>query len=66
MVTLSAVVLSGAGIYLVLAGLTGGTPTFIAPGYDPVPTVFAGMLALCGGILIRETWGQSWRTAGSG
>ena len=54
--TLSAVVFSGAGIYLLVAGLTGGTPTFIAPGYDPVPTVTAGILALCGaGVLIRET-----------
>ncbi len=67
MVTASAVVFSGAGIYLLIAGLIGLTPTFIAPGYDLIPTVFAGILALCGaGVLIREHWGQLGWTAGSG
>jgi len=59
----SAVAFSGAGIYLVFTGLTGVSNTFIAPEYDPVPAVFAGVLALCGTVVLgRELGGHPRRT----
>ena len=43
------------GLYLLAAGLTDTSATFIAPRYSQVPTVFAGLLALCGTVvMIRE------------
>lgn len=51
------VVLLITGLYLVSAGLTSTTATFITPDYYQVPTVFSGVLAVCGAIVIsRETF----------
>jgi len=50
------------GLYLVLAGLTNTTGTFIIPTYYPIATVFAGMLALCGAVIMqRETFDTPWQ-----
>jgi uncharacterized membrane protein YccF (DUF307 family) len=46
--TLFAVVFLVTGVYLVVAGITSATATFITPNYLGLPTVIAGMLALCG------------------
>ena len=46
--TLVAAVLLVTGAYLVIAGMSGAAPVFIAPHYSGVPTVMAGILALCG------------------
>ena len=54
--SLFAGVLLVTGLYLVIAGLSGSVPTFIAPYYAGFPTVIAGMLALCGALVMsRET-----------
>jgi hypothetical protein len=54
---LVAVVLMMTGLYLVSAGLTSTAATFITPRYHPVPTVVAGLLAVCGAIVLsRETF----------
>jgi hypothetical protein len=43
------------GGYLVVAGITGSTPTFITPHYGGLPTVMAGLLVLGGTVvLIRQ------------
>jgi len=42
------------GLYLVTAGLTSTTETFITPDYYQVPTVIAGGLALCGAVFMRR------------
>jgi hypothetical protein len=55
--TLVAVVLMITGLYLVFAGLTSSTPTFMTPLYHQVPTVVAGLLAVCGAVVMsRETF----------
>ena len=41
------------GLYLVIAGLTGITDTFMTPSYYQVPTVLAGVLAVCGAVIMR-------------
>jgi len=46
--TLLALVLLVTGVYLVIAGINGTAPTFITPHYSGLPTVMAGILALCG------------------
>jgi membrane-bound metal-dependent hydrolase YbcI (DUF457 family) len=43
------------GLYLVVAGLAGVTGTFMTPSYSQVPMVLAGMLALCGAVIM---WGE--------
>ena len=49
--------LLGIGLYLLYAGLTSSTATFITPFYLKVPTVYAGLLALCGAVVMsRETF----------
>ena len=51
-------VLAGAffciGLYLIAAGLTGTAATFITPLYLPLPTLFAGVLALCGAVAMSR------------
>jgi len=55
--TLVAVVLMMTGLFLVFAGLTRTTGTFMTPSYYQVPTVFAGLLAVCGAVAMsRETF----------
>jgi len=55
--TLVAVVLMMTGLYLVFAGLTSSTATFMTPLYHQVPTVVAGLLAVCGAVVMsRETY----------
>ena len=55
--TLVAVVLMITGLFLVFAGLTSTTDTFMTPTYYQVETVFAGLLAVCGAIVMsRETF----------
>jgi hypothetical protein len=45
------------GLYLVTAGLTNSTGTFMTPSYFQIPTVIAGILALCGAVIMhRETF----------
>jgi hypothetical protein len=51
--TLVVVMLLIMGLYLVIAGLTNTTGTFMTPTYPPVPTVFTGMLALCGAVILQ-------------
>jgi membrane-bound metal-dependent hydrolase YbcI (DUF457 family) len=41
------------GLYLVAAGLSGTTGTFISPSSYQVPTVMAGVLALGGAVIMR-------------
>ena len=45
--------LLGMGLYLVVAGFTSTTGTFITPSYNQIPTVMAGVLALCGAVIMR-------------
>jgi uncharacterized integral membrane protein len=46
------------GLFLVIAGLTGTTGTFLSPAYFSLPTMIAGILALCGAVIMRrETFG---------
>ena len=55
--TLVVVLLLITGLHLVIAGLTNTTGTFMSPSYPPVPTELAGMLALCGAVIMhRETF----------
>jgi hypothetical protein len=55
--TLVAVVLMITGLYLVFTGLTSSMSTFITPLYLQVPTVIAGLLAVCGAVAMsRETF----------
>ena len=42
------------GLYLVAAGLTGTASTFITPLYLPLPTLFAGVLALSGAVAMSR------------
>ena len=42
------------GLYLVAAGFTSTTDTFMTPSYYQVPTVIAGVLALCGAVIMRR------------
>ena len=51
--TLVVVVLLVMGLYLVIAGLTGTTGTFITPSYSQVPEVMAGVLAVSGAVVMR-------------
>jgi len=51
--TLVVVVLLCMGLYLVTTGLTSATDTFIAPSYYQIPNVMAGLLALCGAVIMR-------------
>jgi hypothetical protein len=45
------------GLYLVFAGLTSTTGTFMTPSYYQVSTVCAGLLAVCGAVVMsRETF----------
>jgi len=45
------------GLYLVAAGLMSTTGTFMTPSYYQVPTMIAGVLALCGAVIMwRETF----------
>ncbi len=46
------VVLGGMGLYLVSAGLSGSVGTFIAPLYDQMTNVMAGLLALSGAVIM--------------
>jgi hypothetical protein len=56
--TLVVAVLLVMGLFLVIAGLTGTTGTVLSPAYPPLPTMIAGMLALCGAVIMRrETFG---------
>ena len=41
------------GLYLVTAGLMSTTDTFMTPSYYPIPTMIAGVLALCGAVFMR-------------
>jgi hypothetical protein len=41
------------GLYLVTAGFTSTTGTFMTPTYYQVPTVVARVLALCGAVIMR-------------
>ena len=41
------------GLYLVAAGLTSTTGTFMTPSYYQIPNVTAGMLALCSAVIMR-------------
>ena len=52
-VTLVAVVLMITGCYLVFTGLTSTTATIITPLYSQELTVVAGLLAVCGALVIR-------------
>jgi hypothetical protein len=55
--TLVAVVLMITGLYLVFTGLTSTMATFMTPTYYQVPTVFTGLLAVCGAVVMsRETF----------
>jgi hypothetical protein len=49
------------GLYLVAAGLTGSTGTFISPSYYQIPALLAGELALCGAVIMR---GETFDTPG--
>ena len=42
------------GLYLVAAGLTSTAATVITPHYLPLPTVFAGVLAVCGAVAMSR------------
>jgi membrane-bound metal-dependent hydrolase YbcI (DUF457 family) len=42
------------GLYLVAAGLMSTTGTFMTPSYYQVPTMIAGVLALCGAVIMRR------------
>ena len=45
------------GLFLVVTGLTSTTDTFMTPTYYQVPTVGAGLLAVCGAVVMsRETF----------
>jgi hypothetical protein len=54
--TLVAVALMITGCYLVFTGLTSTTATFITPLYSQASTVVAGLLAVCGALVM------SWKT----
>jgi len=41
------------GLYLVVAGFTSTTGTFNTPSCNQIPTVMAGVLALCGAVIMR-------------
>jgi hypothetical protein len=41
------------GLYLVAAGLTSTTGTFMTPSYYQIPNVTAGMLALYSTVIMR-------------
>jgi hypothetical protein len=49
---LVAVALMITGCYLVFIGLTSTTPPFITPSYSPESTVVAGLLAICGTLVM--------------
>jgi hypothetical protein len=51
--TLVVVILLIMGLYMFIAGLTHAAGTFMTPTYPPVPTVFAGMLSLCGAVILQ-------------
>jgi membrane-bound metal-dependent hydrolase YbcI (DUF457 family) len=54
---LVAVVLMITGLYLVFTGLTSTAATLITPRYHQVPMVVAGLLAVCGAVVMsRETF----------
>jgi hypothetical protein len=58
--TLVVVMLLITGLYLVIAGVTNTTGTFMTPTYPPVLTAFTGMLALCGAVIMQgETFAAS-------
>ena len=64
---LLAIIFLLAGVYLIIAGMSGVAPAFIAPHYSGLPTVMAGILSLGGTAGVgREVWGPFTRTAGSG
>ena len=61
--TLVVVVLLITGLYLIAAGLTSTMGTFITTSSYQVPTVMAGILALCGAVIMwGETFDTRWRT----
>jgi membrane-bound metal-dependent hydrolase YbcI (DUF457 family) len=62
--TLVVVMLLIMGLYLVIAGLMNTTGTFMTPTYPPVPTVLAGMLALCGAVIMQGETFAAPRQAG--
>jgi hypothetical protein len=62
--TLVVVMLLIMGLYLVIAGVTNTTGTLMTPTYPPVPTVLAGMLALCGAVIMQGETFAALRQAG--
>lgn len=46
------ILLGGMGMYLLFFGLASRSPAFFAPTYDPVTSVMAGCVALCGTIVL--------------
>jgi hypothetical protein len=52
--TLFAAVFLVTGVYLVIAGITGATPTLITPYYSEFPTIVAALLALCGAFVMSR------------
>ena len=61
--SLVAVLLLCAGLWLVVAGVSGTTGTVITPSYYPLPTVIAGLLFLCGAAICTSLIKDPARTA---
>jgi hypothetical protein len=59
--TLFAGVFLVTGLYLIIAGFTRSTATCITPNYSGLPTVIAGVLALCGTLVMSREIGCNLR-----
>lgn len=55
---LTACLLAGMGACLVVAGLTFAPGTFFAPAYSPLTSLMAGVIALCGAVVLVRTAGS--------
>jgi hypothetical protein len=55
-------IFTGSGLYLVASGLMSSSGTIIAPLYNPVTTIMAGLIPLSGALMmIREKYDESRR-----
>ena len=60
---ITAILLGGMGIYLLYFGLTSLPSAFFAPTYNPITDLMAGVLALCG-TLVLVKWPRLLRNRG--
>lgn len=63
--TLLAGVFLVTGLFLIAAGFAGSAATCITPDYSGLPTLIAGMLALCGTLVMGREIGYNPRNNGS-